>query len=224
MPNSDDAPIQESKSKLRKISDYLNHPFMIALVTFLLSDIVATGFAKWLDHLSQARELSTTLRTHATDSIKDITDIFYERMTRGALLASAIRRKVSEQDFTERERAYDKIYVKYNSVLQSQIFRFNEFLNSQYAVFDINNDEISLKLPSRLFTLIDQCLTRAVDSYLSNNQNRRDQAPDLLSKCATDSGEVATIIELNSHLQDCIHEYSLNLYKISSFEGSEDAF
>jgi hypothetical protein len=119
MPDSDDAPIQESKSKLSKISEYLNHPIMITLVTFLLSGIVATGFAKWLE-------------------------------TRGALLASSIRRKLSEQDFTEREREYDKIYVKYNSVLQSQIFRFNEFLNSQYAVFDINNDEISLKLPSRL--------------------------------------------------------------------------
>jgi hypothetical protein len=199
MPDSDDAPIQESKSKLSKISDYLNHPIMIALVTFLLSGIVATGFTKWLDHLSQARELSTTLRTHATDSIKDITDIFYERMTRGALLASAIRRKVSEQDFTERERAYDRIYVKYDSMLQSQILIFNEFLNSQHTFLDINNDEISLNLPTRLFTLIDQCLTRAVDIYLSNSQDRRDQAPDILSKCVIDSGDMV-------------------------FEGSEDAF
>jgi hypothetical protein len=39
-----------------------------------------------------------------------------------------------------------------------------------------------------------------------------------------DSGEMASIVELNAHLQDCIHEYTLNLYKISSFEGSEDVF
>jgi hypothetical protein len=197
---------------------------MIALITFLLSGIGATAFTKWLDLLSQARESRTTLRAQATDSIKDITDILYERRIRGDLLASAVKRQAPNNEITERKQAYDKIYVKYNSVLQSDIFRLNEFASSQHKVFDIYKDEISLRLPSRLFSLIDQCLTGAADSYLSSSQDRQNQAPGLLSKCDNGSGGVTTLRELNLQVQDCIHVYTLNIYNISSFNGSEDAF
>jgi hypothetical protein len=178
-------------------------------------------FTKWLDYLSTTRELSATLRANATGSIKDITDILYERRTRGVLLASSIQRMANMQKFTERKEAYDNIFVKYNSNMQSDIFRLNEFSSSQYPFLGIRNDAVSLLLPSQLFSFINKCLIQAADSYLSSDQETRQQAPLLLTKCDNGSKIPATIEGLNAKVQDCIHEFTATLYGMISFSGTK---
>ena len=105
--------------------------------------------------------------------------------------------------------------------MQSDIFRLNEFIILQYPFLSIKNDEISLALPSGLFSWINRCLISAADSYLSIDEDKRQQAPTLLTKCGDESGQHTTIEDLNAKIQNCIHEFTANLYGLISFSGTK---
>jgi hypothetical protein len=197
------------------------HPIGASLVAFVLTGILATTFTKWLDNLSQSRELQITLRNRATDSLKEITDVLYERRTRGELLGSSIRRKAPAAEVQARKAAYDDIYVKYNSNLQSNVFRISEIVSEKFDIDLTSSQDLALRTPSILFSVVDSCLTKATDTYLADSGNK-DEANYILSGCNTDNDHKLPLRKLNLFVQDCIYTYTSALYSIIRFEGSSE--
>jgi hypothetical protein len=131
--------------------------------SFCAHGIVATTFSKWLDHLAQERERNSSAQARAVESVKEVTNLLYERLTRAVLLSSAIQREAREPEILARKAAYDDVYVRWNSTLLSNQFRMREISGSSlYSEYEGYFD--SKMAP--LLKAADKCLTAAFDTYL----------------------------------------------------------
>jgi hypothetical protein len=189
----------------------LTHPLGIVFITFLLTGVVATAFAKWLDNLSKAHEVELAAQQRAVDSVRNITDLIYERRTRGVLLSSSIKRNATLDEIKQRKQAYDDVFVRYNSTLQSNMFRIRDiFHTADYTRFEVLLEERI----QPLFVSQDRCLTSAYDSGISTNDAKRKSALDVLVDCNKGNPPSVSIGKIEQVLLDCSYAFTDALFHV----------
>jgi hypothetical protein len=192
------------------------HPLAAVALGFVLTGILATGFSKWIDYRSQQREANSAAHARAVQSVKEITDLLYERRTRGVLLSSAIRRQARESETLARKSAYDDVYVRWNSTLLSNQFRMREISGSIYSEYEGYIDQ---KL-APLLKSADKCLTDTFDAYLRSTKpggiapaavpSSGPGAPDL----ANQQLDACKVEMLHDAIERCSYELTGALYRL----------
>jgi hypothetical protein len=195
----------------QRVAAFAQSPAGVAIVTFLLTGLAATFVSKWLDDMSKARELDLAAHERAVESVREITNLLYERRTRANMLSSAILRGANLDEIKDRKKSYDDVFVRYNATLQSNMFRIREiFHTSDYTIF-----ESILEGPVRKdFVMDDNCLTGSYDAALSSDTATRGSAALLLSKCPVDGGVSMPISQVHATILDCEYAFTDALYRI----------
>ena len=202
---------QPDRQLWNRVMAVLTHPLGIVFITFLLTGVVATSFAKWLDNLSKVREVELAAQQRAVDSVRNITDLLYERRTRGVLLSSSIRRSATLDEIKERKHNYDDVFVRYNSTLQSNMFRIrNIFHTADYTRFEAVLEERI----QPLFVSQDRCLTSAYDSEISTDDAKRRSAVDVLDDCNKGNPSPVSIGKIEQVLLDCVYGFTDELFRV----------
>jgi hypothetical protein len=145
----------------------LSTPLVLTFIGFGLTGIGATYFSKHLDDLAKARDESSTKMARSIEAVREITDLLYERRTRGTMVVSSITRHAAPSEIIERKRAYDDAYVRWNTKLQSNILRIrNAFGHQRSSSYEnyLNTYVVSL------LSALDSCLANAYDLSLSNSE------------------------------------------------------
>jgi hypothetical protein len=202
---------QRGRQLWNRVMAALTHPLGIVFITFLLTGVVATSFAKWLDNLSKAHEVELAAQQRAVDSVRNITDLLYERRTRGVLLSSSIKRNASFDEIKERKHSYDDVFVRYNSTLQSNMFRIRDiFHTADYTRFEAFLEE----RVQPLFVSQDRCLTSAYDSEVSNDDAKRRSAVDVLVDCNKGNPPSVSVGKIEQVLLDCTYAFTDALFRV----------
>jgi hypothetical protein len=155
-------------------------------------------------------------RQRAIESVRVITDLLYERRTRGIMLTSSITRGADLEEIKDRKKSYDDVFVRYNSTLQSNLFRIREMLHSS----DYTYLEAILEGPIRnLFAAEDACLTSSFDAVVSPNPLVKATAKDVLLKCPFKDNNTEPIARLHQAILDC--DYAFTVYRFVQARASE---
>ena len=73
----------------------------------------------------------------AAESVKTVADLIFERGFRANMIVSSIKRNADVEEIKERKKDYDTVFVRYNSTIQSNLFRVREmFRTTEYTNFD----------------------------------------------------------------------------------------
>ena len=186
---------------IRKSFDkFATHPLSSTVVVFLLMGLIATSFSKWLDTLAQQREIFAAAHSRAVESVRHISELLYERRTRSVLLVSAIRRHAKEDEVNSRKAAYDDVYTRWNSTIQSNLFLIREITGAHdYSEYEyVQERQVVPVLNS-----IDKCITNAFDKFVSDSDEHV-TAIQILDQCKIDDLLTISI--------RCLYNYTDILY------------
>jgi hypothetical protein len=163
-----------------------------ALVSAVVNGIVTAGVGAWLAQ-SYARYQSRAA------SVEGISKLFYGRRTRGGMVVSSLRRNAPLDELRERKRAYDEIYVEWNTSIRKNLFVIREVMGRrEFAKLEQRfEDDIVAPLSH-----IDACLTKAYDVRLAGGEPM-----PVLSDCRMN--------EYYQFVLDCGATYTNELYKLS---------
>jgi hypothetical protein len=201
---------ERERSFAQKTAGFLTHPLGAAILTFLFTGVAATLFSNFLEGISKKRDLDLAAAQRAADSVKAITDLIFERSFRGMMIVSSIRRSADVEEIRERKKAYDVIYVHYNSTIQSNLFRVREmFHTTEYTDF-----ESVFEGPLRqLLVAQDDCITSAYDGAVASDESKRKSATEILSHCPKSGGD-KDIVDIWRGIQECEYAYTDSLFRI----------
>jgi hypothetical protein len=158
----------------------LKHPLFITVITFILTGILATNYQNILAESAKKRDIEVSTRQRTADAVKTITDILYERAVRGSMVVSSLRRHAPIDELRERKKAYDDVFIRYNSEMQSNLFRIREmFGTTDYTDFNALM-EGALHEP---LTAQDSCITNAYDDAIASEDDKRKLADEVLQHC-----------------------------------------
>jgi hypothetical protein len=126
------------------------------------------------------------------------------------MIVSSIRRKADVTEIKERKKDYDVVFVRYNSTIQSNLFRVREmFRTTEYTAF-----ERLLEEPVRdLLVAQDSCVTSAYDKAISSDESTMLSAADILAHCPGD-GRLESFANIWHVIQDCEYAYTNALFQI----------
>ena len=143
-----------SPLKLLREAGLIRHSLvMFAILTAIVNGIVTASVGAWLGHTYadfQTRRVS----------VQGIADLTYERRTRAGLVMSSLRRGAELDELRQRKRAYDDVFVDWNSRIQSNLLQIRDVLGAKEATGFETLIQGAL-VPA--FAEIDACLTRAYD-------------------------------------------------------------
>jgi hypothetical protein len=203
---------KNEKGTWERVTALFSSAIGLTLLGFLLTGVAATAFSKWLDNLSKTREFEAASLQRATDSLKSVTEILYERRIRARYVQSSIRRNASIDELKDRKKAYDDIVIRYNTELQSNSFRIREmFRGDNYGIFH----KFLLVDITNLFRRLDDCATSAYDAATSSNENKRGTAVTILTNCYQDDAQRNISFDaLEDALGYCTYAYADALFTI----------
>jgi hypothetical protein len=213
---------------LKQLGEASRHPLFITLVGFILTGIIGAAFTWYLNSYSTAREadraerartaeFEATRRTREVDAVRELIELINERRTRAMLVASAIHRQSTEAEVEDRKRAYDDVYVRWNTKIQSLTLRIREIFKAAHSEFEdyINdlNYEMTLGVRGRqrpqeehreaLLTKMDACITKAFDTYRRDKFEDKGNAVTVLNECNLDTTD-QTLIDCSKTIADSL--------------------
>lgn len=201
---------KRNRSTAQRIASFFKHPLGAAMITFLFTGVAATLFSNFLNGISKQRDLDFAARQRAADSVKTITDLIFERGFRAQMIVSSIKRNADEDEIKQRKKDYDAIFVRYNSTIQSNLFRVREmFHTTEYTDFE-RLFEGPLR---RLLVAQDRCTTSAYDYAISIDESKRASTQDILSHCL-ESNQEADITSMWESIQQCEYAFTNALFRI----------
>jgi hypothetical protein len=189
----------------------LTSPIGLIIISFLLTGVAAAMFSKHLDDLSKAREWEFSARQRGIESVRIISDILYERRIRGVLVWSSISRNASIDELKDRKKSYDDAFVRWNSAIQSNMFRVREMFHAE------NHTGFELMYENNVSSLLfvqDSCLTSAYDSMISPDDSKHPPVDKVIADCIADHKPPVSLGQINSTLQDCLYDFTNALYRI----------
>jgi|HubBroStandDraft_4_1064222.scaffolds.fasta_scaffold161698_2 hypothetical protein len=194
----------------KRTAAFLKHPLGAAILTFLFTGVAATLFSSWLSSISKTRDIEVAATQRAAESVKAITDLIFERSFRANMIVSSIRRNAEIEEIKERKKAYDITYVRYNSTIQSNLFRVREMFHTiKYTDF-----EQLFEGPLRaLLVAQDNCVTNAYDNAISSDASKRTLAVDNLSHCPK-IDNTPDITSIWHSIEHCEYFYTEALFRI----------
>jgi hypothetical protein len=201
---------KQGRSLAQRTPAFLKHPLGAALLTFLFTGIGAALFSKFLDTVSKTRDLELAATQRAAESVKTIADLIFERTFRATMIVSSIQRKADLAEIKARKTQYDVVYVRYNSTIQSNLFRVREmFRTTEYTDF-----ERLLEGPVReLLVAQDDCVTIAYDKATSQDESTRASATEILTHCPG-RGRGEDIANIWSAIAGCEYAYTNALFRV----------
>jgi hypothetical protein len=199
---------KHERSLTQRTAAFLKHPLGAAVLTFLFTGVAATLFSNYLNDVSKQRDLDFAAAQRAADSVKQITDLIFERTFRANMVVSSIQRNADAEEIKERKKAYDVVYVRYNSTIQSNLFRVRElFRTTEYTDF-----ERLFEGPLRkLLVAQDDCVTAAYDA-ISVDESKMAIAADILSHCPK-GGQGQDIHSIWRAIQQCEFTFTDALFR-----------
>jgi hypothetical protein len=194
----------------RRTTTLLKHPLGAAILTFLFTGVAAALFSNFLDRISKARDLEVAATQRASDSVKTITDLIFERSFRANMVVSSFQRKAEADEIKERKMAYDVVYVRYNATIQSNLFRVREMFHTvEYTDF-----ESLFEGPLRdLLVAQDDCVTAAYDNAISSDESKRALVAEDLSHCPK-GGRGPNMRSIWLAIESCEYTYTDALFRI----------
>lgn len=188
-----------------------------SLVNFLLTGILASLFAWWLNARSHDQDLELATQTAAVAAVSDVSDLVNERRERAALVVSAIRRGAPESEVTARKLAYDEAYVRWNAKVPGDLLRIRAGLNLPYRsdyeryVDGLTNANVLLlgrPVAGRpgLLAIMDSCLTGAFDAYRADGFTATPRSAGIITACR--------FPVLYTQVVDCFSKISESIYAV----------
>jgi hypothetical protein len=194
----------------------LKHPLFITIITFVFTGVLATNYQNQLSENAKKQDLEITNRQRAADSVKTITDLLYERVFKGNMVVSSIRRHASLDELKDRKKSYDEVFTRYNSQIQSNLFRIREMLET------VNYTELEALMEGPLRALLysdDNCITKAYDDAISGDLEKLPNVDLIHCKiqlaAANDSNDVVEMSmgDLNLALIHCEYHFTNALFR-----------
>jgi hypothetical protein len=212
----------QHQTLILRLAATARHPLAAVVLGFALTGILATAFSKWLDYRSQMREAQSSAYARAIESVRQVSDLLYERRIRGVLLSSSIRRHAREAEVLARKSAFDDVVVRWNSTLMSNLFRIRRMsgLATPYTAFEHYFEDKATPLLAEA----DLCLTASVDAYLHPLDQDSNSPTDLSSlpskripgfdawEAAKQKLDGCQIENLHSVMLDCFYQITNALY------------
>jgi hypothetical protein len=193
---------------LSKAGLFARHPLTVVVVGFLLTGIVGTLVTRSYAERQAQQERRLALIEDRKEAIQTLASFVYERRARAEMVASALRRAAREQEILERKRLYDEAYVRWNTSLQSNLFKVRDILgDQQYYEFEQHIE--TLLVP--IYRDLDVCINGAVDQHMSG-----ERASPIMDTC-----DIKSLLQL---ALDCGYAITDELYKLTdvSFLEEED--
>lgn len=204
---------------------------VVTVVGFILTGILGAVFTWKLNSIAtehedaraeQTKQAELLAATHdrAVEAVRQIIDLINERRTRAVLVAYSIRREASQKEVEDRKKAYDEIYVRWNTKSQSIDLQIRE-LFKQIAPSDYeryvdsltfrvspvaNGNEMNYK--PGLLSILDKCVTDAFDAYRKENFQQNKMAMEIIYTCNID--------EIDSSIMACSQTMGESLFAIVS--------
>jgi hypothetical protein len=152
--------------KRRKIDNFLRHPLFMLVAGFALT----WGVGQTLSNKFKRNQLENEKKIEEIKSkrqngfviINQISELLYARYTVSSLLESSLKRNATIEELKDRKKAYDEIYMKWNTNIQI----------TELAVRDITSDSVF----SRLDSIIQKCLStryRQIDQWLTEGYDAK---------------------------------------------------
>ncbi|MEO1471201.1 MAG: hypothetical protein AAFV86_19320 [Pseudomonadota bacterium] len=145
------------------------HPAFIALLSFVLSGVIASLIGYGLALRAEADRAAEADRRLRIAAARDFAELIGERRTRAALVASALRRGAEfwadTDELCHRKRAYDEAYLRWNVRIQSAMLQVRELVDApDYSRIETVIEE---RLVVRLLSPADACLTDGYDAAIA---------------------------------------------------------
>jgi len=138
-------------------------------------------------------------------AVQNLAKRIYERRSRAELLASSLKRDVSEDEIIKRKSQYDEAYFKWNRDHQANLLLVRTVLGEkQYSDFEAM---IEFHLVGKVFAPLDSCLTKAYDKRIKTGGG----AKEILSSCNSKT--------LLQQALDCGYALTDELFKLTEKEG-----
>ena len=184
---------------LSKAEVFARHPLTVVVVGFLLTGIIGTLIAQSYAERQAQQERRLALVEDRKEAVQTLASFIYERRARAEMVASALRRSARNEEVLERKVLYDEVYVKWNTYLQSNLFKVRDILNEkQYSDFE---QHIEFRLIP-IYRDIDACLTKAFDQHMRGE----DPSPTM------DSCDMKALLQLSL---DCGYAITDELYELT---------
>ncbi|MEL6266808.1 MAG: hypothetical protein AAFR52_14380 [Pseudomonadota bacterium] len=141
------------------------HPAFIALLSFVLSGVIASLIGYGLALRAEADRAAEADRRLRIAAARGFAELIGERRTRAALVASALRRRADTDELRHRKRAYDEAYLRWNVRIQSAMLQVRELVDApDYSRIETVIEE---RLVVRLLSPADACLTDGYDAAIA---------------------------------------------------------
>jgi hypothetical protein len=140
------------------------------------------------------------------ESIRELTELFYARLTHTRLVVSAIRHGAAPEEVRDRKKEYDVSYVKWNSELLGNLFLLRQITGDRFLFQWIYEKQLA-----PLYRNIDSCITSA---YFSE-QERTGQTTGKKEGAASQILNGCKIDELTSVAGKFTYEYMNQVYSFT---------
>lgn len=142
----------------------------------------------------------------AFESVRQLTELFYARLTHTMLVISAIRNSAAPEEVRDRKREYDAAYAKWNSALLGNLFLLRQITGDRFLFQWIYEKQLA-----PLYQNMDLCITHA---YFSEQERTR-QLPSKKENTAYKILNACNIDELTDRSHKCTYEYMNQVYSIA---------
>jgi hypothetical protein len=184
------------------VDTWSRHPLVVTMVGFLCAGVLGGLLTWWLNSRDHAHDIDSSIRNNAIGAVSEISDLVNERRARGRLVISAIERGAPEAEVISRKLAYDEAYIRWNSKIPGDLLRIRAGLHWSPSHYERYVDSLTnanflisqsvggtpLRVKNAttnpgLFSIMDACLTKAVDAYRLNSFTFSESISQLLSSC-----------------------------------------
>ncbi|WP_412564231.1 hypothetical protein [Thalassobius sp. MITS945101] len=162
----------EERTRPPTLGEVARHPFVLTVLGFCLTAIFGSLLEREYSakQVAQAEREAAIVLAHeqeaeAQRAFAAIEALTSERITRGAMLKSAIKRG-SAEEVGPRKRVYDEAYVDWNTEIQARFVELRRHVtdtNGDVSVLGTKLEAAISKTLTPLLSQIDACLTQAYD-------------------------------------------------------------
>lgn len=177
------------------------------IFTNLFSAIASLGILGTLatigyNYLTEQKEQ----QSRQLESVRELTGLFYARLTHTRLVVSAIRHGAAPEEIRDRKKDYDAAYVNWNSALLGNLFLLRQITGDRFLFQWIYEKQLA-----PLYRNIDACITSAYFSererFGQTTAKKESAALQILKDCKID--------ELTSVTGKCTYEYMNQVYSFA---------
>ena len=126
------------------------------------------------------------------------------------MVVSSLKRHAPVDELKERKKIYDDVYTKYNSSIQSNMFRIREMFGTVY--YTVFEDLMETELRGMLLTQ-DACITHTYDDAISNDETKTKLTTEDLVHCKSSDDAIELAMgDLYKGLIHCEYEFTNALF------------